>query len=56
MSKNKMLEVMGEPDTIFASYYNDGLVIYEYEPPFASSEGIDIYLDSLGMVRRAVFE
>lgn len=56
MSVQQVLEIMGKPDTIFPSYYKDGNIIYQYEPPFASSEGIDIYIDSSKVVKRVVFE
>jgi hypothetical protein len=56
MSLNDAVTIMGKPDTVFSSYYNDGSTIYQYEPPFAASDGIDIYVDSTFTVRRIVFE
>lgn len=53
---DSVLTIMGKPDSIFGSYLNDGLIIYQYEPPFASSDGIDIYIDSTLIVRRVIFE
>jgi hypothetical protein len=54
MNLNQVIEVMGKPDTIYPSYFDKSQDIYYYEPPFAASSGIEIYIDSLGVVDRII--
>ena len=56
--KVKMLEVMGDPDSKFYSTLKSGQEVYFYEPPFAASEGINIYIDTLSdkVVRIELFK
>ena len=45
MSTNEMLNIMGEPDNIryrLDNHFQDS--VYFYQPPFASSAGIDIII------------
>lgn len=44
MSLNKMLKIMGNPDEMHLSNLNDGSWVYFYQPSFASSSGIEIYV------------
>ena len=44
MPKLKVLEIMGDPDHIYLSSYNSDS-IYFYNPPFFSSDGIEIGFD-----------
>ena len=53
MSKTKVLEIMGEPDDIYLSYYNSDS-IYFYEPPLLSSDGIEISINKDGKVSTIV--
>ena len=46
MSKYEMLEIMGEPDNIRQHPIENNIHVYYYEPPFGSSEGIYIYVES----------
>lgn len=57
MTKNQMLQIMGEPDrlecTVSSSYRS---CYYYYRPPFLSSGGIDIYTDSTDKIERLYYE
>lgn len=53
--KEEMLKIMGEPKAIHKAYLDSTQIIYFYEPPFAASEGIDIYIDSTNRVSRITY-
>ncbi len=53
MSRIKVLEIMGDPDDVYLSYYNSDS-IYFYEPPLLSSDGIEISIDKDGKVSALV--
>lgn len=53
MSKGQVLEIMGNPDEAYVSYYNIDSV-YFYEPPLLSSDGIEIFIDKEGHVSAVV--
>lgn len=46
MTKLEVLEIMGEPDTIFSNMIEDNCLTYYYTPPALSSSGIDIMIDT----------
>jgi hypothetical protein len=46
MKKVELLQVMGKPKEINYSKYETGKAIYFYQPPFAASDGIEVYLDT----------
>ena len=54
MTKEKVIEIMGIPKQIVDSYLYDSCKIYFYEPPFGSSDGIDVYITPSGKIIRIV--
>ena len=53
MSKQEVIQIMGNPDDKQISYHNSVDTMYYYEPPFAASEGIYIQFDfSTGKVNK----
>ena len=55
MSKDEVIQIMGNPDNKGISYFNKVDTIYFYEPPFGASDGIYIQFDfSTGNVNRIV--
>jgi hypothetical protein len=55
MNEKEFIKIMGKPDSIFEEYSDNKLRIYYYEPPFASSSGIDIYVDSSNKVCKIIY-
>ena len=52
MNVKEVLQIMGEPDSIYTSYYNDEDFVYYYVPPIMASDGIEIHInDSTKRVR-----
>lgn len=44
MSKSDMINIMGDPNDIYRCYENSIDTIYFYEPPFFSSDGIEVVI------------
>jgi len=45
MSKNEVIQIMGEPDNKRISFFNSVDTMYCYQPPFAAASGIYIQFD-----------
>lgn len=55
MEKEQVVEIMGEPDSVYTSYYNNKDIVYYYRPPIMASDGIEIHIDdSTNKVRTVV--
>lgn len=52
MPEIEVIKIMGEPDKKLPAYLNKEQTIFYYEPPFASSDGIEIYIDTNKRVDR----
>ncbi len=55
MTKNEVLNIMGDADSKHLSYFNNIDTMYYYEPPFGASSGIYIqFSDSTGVVSHII--
>ncbi len=54
MGLDEVIRIMGEPNATYPGYFDKRQTIYYYEPPFASSAGIEIYIDSTKTVNHII--
>ena len=54
MNLKELTIIMGQPDTLYPAYSNYKQTIYYYEPPFASSAGIEVYIDSTMKIDKVI--